>query len=395
VTTTFLYQGAVHHVDAARSSATGLWLTPASLRATTGWDLKPEGLCRAEECVPAPADAAWIEGSAEGRVDLCAVAAHLGQPAVRDGGHNIWAFGDRVATWQHQAEGAQAPEFALPDLHGREVRLSDFRGTKVFLHTWATYCGCAFDPPVWQVIAEELRPAGLQVVGVALDTAGAAAVASRLDPDGYQIENETLRVRRGWSSEVWRRQAVPTYPCLVDATHALAVTYGMTNIPTAAWIDEAGDFVRLPEPAGVGDEWREQDVASGDLPEDAARRAITRRQRYVDALRDWVANSADSVHARSPDEVRAQRVAPREPDVRATTHLALAQFLFTRGDHGAAARHVARAAQLCPQRWNYRRQSMVLEPETVGELNRSPEFWDAMEALGEDRYYEPIDMPGM
>ena len=35
--------------------------------------------------------------------------------------------------------GTPAPDFALPDLDGRVHRLSDFRGRKVFLATWASW----------------------------------------------------------------------------------------------------------------------------------------------------------------------------------------------------------------------------------------------------------------
>ena len=38
---------------------------------------------------------------------------------------------------------------------------------------------------------------------------------------------------------------------------------------------------------------------------------------------------------------------------------------------------------------------MVLEPELVGELNTAPEFWAAQDALGEQDYHPPIDMPGI
>ena len=32
-----------------------------------------------------------------------------------------------------------APDFSLPDLEGREHSLSDYRGNKVFLATWASW----------------------------------------------------------------------------------------------------------------------------------------------------------------------------------------------------------------------------------------------------------------
>ena len=35
--------------------------------------------------------------------------------------------------------GLEAPDFALPDISGVEHRLSDLRGQKVFLTTWASW----------------------------------------------------------------------------------------------------------------------------------------------------------------------------------------------------------------------------------------------------------------
>ncbi|MGI9659669.1 MAG: peroxiredoxin family protein [Gaiellaceae bacterium] len=37
------------------------------------------------------------------------------------------------------AVGSVAPDFALPDLDGVEHRLSDFRGRKVILLSWASW----------------------------------------------------------------------------------------------------------------------------------------------------------------------------------------------------------------------------------------------------------------
>ncbi|WP_455675131.1 redoxin domain-containing protein, partial [Pradoshia sp.] len=36
--------------------------------------------------------------------------------------------------------GAQAVDFTLKDLEGQEVSLSDYKGKKVFLNFWATWC---------------------------------------------------------------------------------------------------------------------------------------------------------------------------------------------------------------------------------------------------------------
>ena len=68
---------------------------------------------------------------------------------------------------------------------------------------------------------------------------------------------------------------------------------------------------------------------------------------------------------------------------------------FGLGEHEAAKRHLEEAVRLCPENWNYFRQSMVLEPELVGELNTAPESWAALDGLGEQEYHPPIEMPGI
>ena len=37
------------------------------------------------------------------------------------------------------AVGREAPDFTLPDLEGRQHSLSDYRGRKVFLASWASW----------------------------------------------------------------------------------------------------------------------------------------------------------------------------------------------------------------------------------------------------------------
>lgn len=134
---TVLFEDEPHVAERAREDGGRLLLDAADLEAATGWALKPEGLCRADACVPLPADGSWQD--ADGRVDLVAFAERLGRPAVRDEDHGIWAFGEGVGPRGVTAPSAQAPDIALPDLDGRMHALSDFRGMKLFLYSWGSY----------------------------------------------------------------------------------------------------------------------------------------------------------------------------------------------------------------------------------------------------------------
>jgi peroxiredoxin len=66
------------------------------------------------------------------------------------------------------------PPFALPDLDGQSVSLSDFQGKVVVLDLWATWCApCRAEVPVLVRLYDELRDQGLVVVGIGLDQGGA------------------------------------------------------------------------------------------------------------------------------------------------------------------------------------------------------------------------------
>lgn len=133
---TILYTDEPATVD-AREDGERLWIAPEDLAAATGWEAKPEGLCRGEACVPLPADGSWQDG--DGRIDLASFATHLRQPVVHDADHSTWAFGSSVSERRDALLGARAPDFELPDLDGNRHRLSDHLGRKVFLFTYGSY----------------------------------------------------------------------------------------------------------------------------------------------------------------------------------------------------------------------------------------------------------------
>ena len=83
---------------------------------------------------------------------------------------------------------------------------------------------------------------------------------------------------------------------------------------------------------------------------------------------------------------------PNENDVLAAAHVKLGRHLFKQQALDAAKHHFAEASRLSPDSWNYRRQSMMLDNESIGELNAGPEFWAAVDALGDEPYYPQADL---
>lgn len=137
MTATILYESEPVVADDDWEDGEQLWVSAKDLTSTTGWVLKPEGLCKDEACVPLPADGSWLD--AEGRVNLTAFARHFGRPVIHNEEHSVWAFGESATARQDHLLSLQAPEFTLPDLEGAMHSLSDYRGKKVLLLSWASW----------------------------------------------------------------------------------------------------------------------------------------------------------------------------------------------------------------------------------------------------------------
>ena len=109
----------------------------------------------------------------------------------------------------------QAPDFALPDRNGKIVRLSDFRGKKVVLVTWASWCGCRFDVAGWQKVHDDLKDKGLVVFAI--------------------NQGETAEKARTYLSK--NKYTTTT---LLDQTRSVGRDYKVNGIPTLVIIDRQG-----------------------------------------------------------------------------------------------------------------------------------------------------------
>lgn len=139
---TVVYDDKVSQIESARIEASGhLWITTADLARATRFEVKPQGVCRDELCFPLPkARTSDFLHQENGKTwfNLTAFAALVRQPVAVDGGLSAWYFGLR-SDQQQRLESLQAPDFTLPDMAGKKHSLSDYRGKKVFLVTWASW----------------------------------------------------------------------------------------------------------------------------------------------------------------------------------------------------------------------------------------------------------------
>jgi len=125
----------VSQVDGETTSTTVL-LAPDALETATGWDLRPEGLCRGDVCVPRrDGDGLLVDD----RVDLAAFAALMQRPLAYDAGAAIAVLADAPGEHAAAFDARVAPVWTLPDLDGIPVSSSDFAGRKKLLVAWASW----------------------------------------------------------------------------------------------------------------------------------------------------------------------------------------------------------------------------------------------------------------
>ena len=111
-------------------------LSEQALRESLGWELKPEGLCRGEVCIPVRDRGGLVH---EEGVDLAAFAGILGRPVVIDSAQSVAGLGTAASSQAAAMATLEAPDFELPDLAGRLHTLSEHRGKRVLLIAYASW----------------------------------------------------------------------------------------------------------------------------------------------------------------------------------------------------------------------------------------------------------------
>ena len=304
-----------------------LWVPAKDVSAITGFELKPQGLCAGDTCIPIPPDAGWtVARDGTTYFSVTRFAGKVDQVFAVDAGQKVWSFTLVPSKQTSRLLAGEAPDFVLPDRDGKPVRLSDFRGKKVLLLTWASWCGCRFDLAGWQQVYESLAGKNFEIIAAAEDTGGPTV------------------------ANPWYEKAHVTFTALVNAHHTISSLYQMVNVPTGVWIDEQGMIVRPAEVAYS----KRQRMLNQDIGDD----------RYAEGLRDWVERGTQSPYAMATDKLQA-RLAPRDAQQRlADAHFKLGTYFFEQGNRELAASHWQQSQQLNPDSWNYHRQQWSFNKST-------------------------------
>src|SRR5690606_12907662 len=111
-----------------------------------------------------------------------------------------------------------APNFELVNMKGDPVRLSDFRGKKVLVNFWATWCPpCRAEMPHMQNIYEDYQE-DVVILGVNLTTTEAS-----MEDVGTFVDNYEL-----------------TFPIILDEQGEVMQTFQVVAYPTTYAVDHEG-----------------------------------------------------------------------------------------------------------------------------------------------------------
>ncbi len=212
------------------------------------------------------------------------------------------------------------------------------------------------DVPVWQQVYEDINDPNFVLICVAEDTGGEAVAGPIFDA------------------------ANPTYVQVIDENHLVSSAFNFVNVPSAAWIDEEGRIVRIDE----GTYSKLHEFGEGEA------KISFGTDVYSPAIKDWVANGAESKHVHEAATVTGNIRQHTADQHRADAAFSLANLFRRHGKTDAAERYWEMARNLNPDSVNFIRQNLTLTEE--GSAGES--FMKMMgEYVAEGReYYRPFDI---
>jgi peroxiredoxin len=128
--------------------------------------------------------------------------------------------GSTLQTTKSIQPGLNAPNFTFPDIHGKKISLSDYRGKVVLVNVWATWCPpCRKEMPSMQKLYDKFKGENFEILAVSIDSQGREAVAPLMQKMNL------------------------TFPALLDPGETIRPLYGITGVPESFIIDKNGVLV--------------------------------------------------------------------------------------------------------------------------------------------------------
>ncbi len=136
------------------------------------------------------------------------------------------------------AEGNMAPDFSLVDLNGNALKLSDFRGKRVLVNFWATWCPpCKAEMPYMQEMYEKYQEEGFEVLAV----------------------NSTVTEKSRDNVVDFVSEYGLTFPIPMDEKNRVSSDYEILSFPTSFFIDSDG-VIRSITVGGMTKEYLEGEI---------------------------------------------------------------------------------------------------------------------------------------
>lgn len=137
---------------------------------------------------------------------------------IANGGKPLFS---EVTKLENEGLSQSAPDFALPTLEGKSLRLSDFEGKVIILDFWATHCPpCRKEIPDFIKLYNKYADKGLVIIGISLDRGKAEGIKRFCQNQGVN------------------------YPIVIGNYEVTKNYGGIRYIPTTFIIDQNGNIVK-------------------------------------------------------------------------------------------------------------------------------------------------------
>jgi thiol-disulfide isomerase/thioredoxin len=145
------------------------------------------------------------------------------------------AIDDIYASFEKLRKGKPAPQWAYPDINGKEYALKDFKGKNVYVDVWATWCGpCKAEIPELAKLAKDYKNKDIVFVSVSVDD-NKGAWEKMLKANNYEWIQ--IHAEKAWKSKIIKEN-------------------GIRGIPRFMMIDKEGNIVDVNAPQPSSDKIR-------------------------------------------------------------------------------------------------------------------------------------------